>query len=70
MPCDCKWKVLSEPPLYTLSLDHLEMDDYSMIRSSLFKATCSRMRTEYCALALGIKHERTKIVPIWFLSSL
>lgn len=34
------------------------------------QAMGSRMRKEYCVPAWGIKHERAKIVPISFLSSL
>lgn len=68
MPCDYKWKVLSEPPLYTVSLDHLQNNDYLLTCSSFTKALYSSMWKKYCVLALGIKHEQNCSHLVSFLS--
>ena len=59
-----------EPPLYMLSLDHLEMDGLLDDLPLSVQATYGRMWTEYCEPALPIKQESDKILPIYFLSSL
>ena len=59
-----------EPPLYMLSLDHLEMDGLLDDLPLSLQATCGRMWKEYCEPALPKKQESDKILPIYFLSSL
>lgn len=54
MQCDKKWKVLSEPPLCMLPLDHLEMDDYLMSCSSFSRQRAVNVEGILCT-SIGYK---------------
>ena len=58
-----------DPPLYMLSLDHLEIDGLLDDLPLSLQAMYGKIWKEYCEPALPIKQKSDKILPIYFLSS-